>query len=399
MLTPEAELLLRVIGCDAGDDGLRQLMERPGFDWNRLIWLAEREKATSVVWGALRTVDGAAVPPERGRQLARLASISDFRMLHHRDRLAEALEELARNDIEVVLLKGAGLAATVYGSFVQRPMYDLDLLVRADQGRAAWDALRQAGWTHDDAETPGDFYHEHHHFPPLDDPSGTGLAIEIHTAPWAGAVELSAESIWNAARPVEVAGHRAYTLDVNHQILHLAIHFSWAHMLRSAGWRTIRDLRQLVDASPVDWLAVVRLAQDTGGGTCCYWTFALARRLGAVPIPDAVLDALRPPLPAVVLRGLERHFVGGMFDVGCARCPSLRMGRLLWSTAIVHGALRRDTRRPWTRDAEWAVSAARHTPLSLGSRMRQHLAGLPVWARYLQAVLTGRVSAQPPAAR
>ena len=47
---------------------------------------------------------------------------------------------------EVVLLKGAALALTVYGSFVERPMSDVDLLVARGDAPRARDALLAAGW-------------------------------------------------------------------------------------------------------------------------------------------------------------------------------------------------------------------------------------------------------------
>jgi hypothetical protein len=396
LLTAESELLLLAIAPEPGDDALRVAIQRPDLDWDRLIWLAEKEKATAVLWNALRRVVEAGIPPDRSLQLSRLAAISDFRMLHYQRRLGEALAILSRHGIEVVLLKGAGLGTTVYKSFVERPMYDLDLLIRGEQGVAAWNALRQAGWTHDDGACPTDFYHDHHHLPPLDDPSGTGLSIELHTAPWAGAVELSTEAIWKTARPLEVAGVKAYTLSVNHQILQLAIHFAWAHLLQSAAWRTIRDLRQVVATGPVDWEGLVRTAREARAATCCYWTFSLARTLAGVPIPDSVLEALRPPLAALALRGLERHFIGALFDLGHARCPSLRLRRFLWAAAILPGSLRGESLRPWSRDSQWPAPPTTATAPSLRVSLRNHAARLPAWAGYLGAVLWGRVAAAAP---
>src|SRR5690606_24770916 len=142
------------------------------------------------------------IPEERSRQLGMLSAVTELRMRHHQARLLEVVGLLDDAGIPVMLSKGAGLAAATYGSFVERPMYDLDLLIRPEDADRGWDVLRAAGWTHNEVECPAEFYKGHYHLPPLDDPSGTGLAVELHTRPWQGPVELTPEAMWEASRKV-----------------------------------------------------------------------------------------------------------------------------------------------------------------------------------------------------
>jgi hypothetical protein len=341
------------------------------------------------VWKKLKTLPAGTIPAEPARHLSRMAAMWDFRMLHLQGRLVQALAALAEVGIEVVLLKGAGLASTVYGSFAERPMYDLDLLVRPEHADAAWNTLLRAGWTHDEEARPAEFYREHHHLPPLDDPSGTGLSLELHTSPWSGAVELSNDAMWELARPVEIGGRRAFVPCVSHQILHLATHFAWSHVFRSGAWRTCRDLRQLVSGAEVDWEEFVHLARDARGTTCCYWTFSIARSLANVAIPDSVLEALRPPRPQPILRALERHFTGVLFRFGPAQCPSIRVEKALWSAGICPRWSGHHRLRPWTRDPIWASLRGEPGPVALRARLRRHLTRASAWGDYLAAVVAG----------
>ncbi len=387
LLSPEARLLL--LALDRGEDKsrLKSQADDPSLDWNRLVMLAQREKATAQVWKTLAPV-ASTVPEERQRQLGMLTAVNEFRMRHHQARLLEVVKLLDGIGIPVVLLKGAGLAASTYGSFVERPMYDLDLLIRPEDAQRGWDALREAGWTHNEEECPAEFYKGHYHLPPVDDPSGTGLAVELHTRPWQAGVELSAEAMWRDARKVSFGGQEVLVPSAAHQILHLATHFAWTHMLTSGGWRTMRDLGQILATDEVDWKEFVALARESNGSSCCYWTFDIARTLANAPVPDEVMRALRPPLPSPMLNVLRKHYIAAVFHFSPNPCPSLRLGRMMWTAGHAPGMKALNGARPWMRDAEWAEHAHAAPPLAFMEALRNQLADLRKWTQYLGALLT-----------
>ena len=191
-------------------------------------------------------------------------------MLHLEQLLAGALDTLARENIEVVLLKGAGLAATVYGSFTARPMYDVDMLLRPDDAPHAWNALRRAGWVHDEEECPPEFYASHYHLPPLDDAQGTGLAVELHSAPTDGAVLLSGD----ARETCEALGR---ALDIEHvrpEVLPADRGEEIRRLVASGGSIAV------IGRSPVDDSALgaadVAVALDAAGSSTSEWSVQLA---------------------------------------------------------------------------------------------------------------------------
>ena len=141
-LSPEAQLLLLTAGGEKNDQAIRALLARP-VDWPKLTWLSEQERATPVLWRRLSAI---ASLPEAAQPLHRMAMVSEFRMSHLESRLLAALDTLTEAEIEPVLLKGAALALTVYGSFVARPMSDVDLLVPREHVLRARDALLSASW-------------------------------------------------------------------------------------------------------------------------------------------------------------------------------------------------------------------------------------------------------------
>src|SRR5665213_1868925 len=139
-LSPEAQLLLLTAGGERNDEAIRALLAHP-LDWAKLSWLAETERATPVLWRRLIALGSL---PDEAQPLHRMAMVAEFRMSHLESRLLSALDTLAAAGTEAVLLKGAALALTVYGSFVARPMSDFDLLIAREKATRARDASSRA---------------------------------------------------------------------------------------------------------------------------------------------------------------------------------------------------------------------------------------------------------------
>ena len=378
-LSPEAQLLLLTAGGEKNDPAIKALLARP-LDWAKLSWLAELERATPVLW---RRVNANAALPEEAQALHRLAMVSEFRMSHLETRLLSALDTLAAAGADVVLLKGAALALTVYGSFVARPMSDVDLLVRRDDAIRARDALIAAGWTASTGSTP-EFYEGHHHLPPLVDGMGTKTTLELHTSlffeghPFA----LTSDDIRARAERVTVHGRTVLVPSVHDQLLHLCLHFAWSHMMATGAWRAFRDLDALLRTERVDWKEFTKLAKETRGASACYWTFRLARTLAGVSVPTWVERALAPPEPEFALRRLEQHFTYDLLPTENIS-PSLWLTYTMWRAGLRprwsgHGRV-----RPWDR-ADELLAAERP---GRARRMLLHLKNAKSWTRYARLVL------------
>jgi len=380
-LSPEAQLLLLTAGGEKNDPAIKVLLAKP-IDWAKLGWLAEQERATPVLW---RRVSANAALPEEAQSLHRLAMVSEFRMSHLESRLLSALGTLEAAGTEAVLLKGAALALTVYGSFVARPMSDVDLLVRREDAERARDALTAAGWTASTANTPA-FYEGHHHLPPLIDGMGTKTTLELHTSlffeghPFA----LTSDDIRARAERVTVHGRTVLVPSVHDQLLHLCLHFAWSHMMATGAWRAFRDLDALLRTERVEWKEFTKLAKETRGASACYWTFRLARALAGVQVPAWVERALAPPEPEFALRRLEQHFTYDLLPTENIS-PSLWLTYTMWRAGLRprwsgHGRV-----RPWDR-ADELLAAERP---GRAQRLLFHLKNARSWSRYARLVLLG----------
>ena len=214
------------------------------------------------------------------------------------DELTRVLRVLRDASIPAIVLKGAALAITIYPSIGHRPMDDIDLLVRRadrDRGRAA---LEAAGYW---------FLPEpRQRFSPLDTQftgemgfcRGERPVIELHweltSSEWFRRLAaLEIEALWQAARPFEIDGVQAFQLSIYDTLLHLCLHLSvHSYVHRNGYW----DIRQLLDHErPFPWERFVARARQFRLTAACYFVLDALASASDVPIPQNVLETLRPP--------------------------------------------------------------------------------------------------------
>lgn len=350
-LSPEIRLLLHALREPADDEALPELLDGT-IDWPTAVTLAERERALPALWNRLEGLPEQYLPAPIATRVRQLAFVSQFRMGLLQRRLDETLHVLADAGIEVILLKGAGLATTVYPSFQDRPMEDLDLMVKRDRAGEAWALVRGIGWHWDHNERLDTFYADHHHYPPLDDERGTGAGLELHTHlfPEGHPFTLPVSTLWDRAEQVPGRPDGVFVLSRHHQILHLCLHFAWSHKLSDGFWRTFRDLDALCRTGAIDWAEFSRLATWTRAASCCYWTLRLAKRMAGLDVPDDLLDELRPPGTESLHRLLERHYMANL-NRELTTCPSVRLLSTAWEMGIRPRWSGHGTSRPWSRTA------------------------------------------------
>lgn len=353
-LSPEAQLLLLTAAASPNDALLRQIV-RAGIDWERLCALAQYEEGASVLLRQLGRVTADAGDSDCS-ELRGLATISVMQMLQLEQLLHQTIAILAEQGIEVVLLKGAGLAYTAYSSFGDRPMGDLDLLVRPQHAQRAWSLLQTRGWIPDEGEVGAERYIGHQHLPRLFRESGT-FRLEIHAAllPEEHPFRFSTDTFWERAQRVTANG-RAFTVPCPiHQLWHVCVHFAWSHAMRWGSWRTLRDITAIGQSGGIDWTEFVTFARETRSASCCFWTLRLARRLTGAAVPDDVLRSLRPPYPEFIVQRLERHFVSNLFPSE-NRCPSVWLAHRFWEVAFSPRWSRHGAARPWRATERWRAS-------------------------------------------
>ncbi len=372
---------------DAEPESIKSILEG-GLNWPRLSGLTVISRAGPAVWAELRRQPEHLVPAETRDYLRQFAMVTSLRMSHLEQRMWQVFSALEEAGVEVIVLKGAALALDVYGSFSERPMSDLDILVRPEHGERARAVLLDNGWMSDELpEARKDFYQGHHHMAPLKDAHGTELKLEIHTSlfPENDPFVVDPAELWESSVELAVGDRHIRVLARRYQLLHLCVHFAWSHTMQSGAWRTCRDLHALARKYEIDWEEFADVAERANASTSAYWTLRLAETLALFPAPDWLLDRLRPPLPEMALRRVETHFAHQALP-GDTRCPSVSLTRKIWEFGIRPEQSGHGAARPWLRE-DIFLHQLHPAGQTTGAKMRRHWSNLSKWMAYGRRIL------------
>jgi hypothetical protein len=171
--------------------------------------------------------------------------------------LDETLRRLAQRGVEAIALKGGAFLAAE--NVCSRSMVDLDLLVRSRDKKKAFQALTSEGYK----LLPDNTWYEslnHHHAPPLLDPSGY-IAVEIHTrlAPNFDNPLISADVLFSNTQTGSIGNTSVSIPSETHRLIHLIIHAMVAdngYWLIEIRLRDLIDLLEVQKSGRVDWQCV-----------------------------------------------------------------------------------------------------------------------------------------------
>jgi hypothetical protein len=330
--TPEAALLMAASSGNPSSPSVRRLMEGR-LDWALLTRLAVESHATVGLWEVISRFPGL---PGETRALQSLAVVNDFRRHHIRNFVARISRDLEVEGIQVMVLKGAALLVGGVSRPIARTMSDIDLLVVNGSPDKAWELCRSKGWTLvDEAWTP-ELYREHHHLPPLLDPDGVNVALELHRIllPGLYLLGLDVGGIIERSRLVRVGNTDVRVPSVEDLLVHACLHFAWSNKLRHAAWRAFADCHAIISDPAFDWDRFLAAVSSRRTKRCCYWTLRLGRVIADLDVPDDVLTRLDPAKGGLIATFLERHFVTQLTDHAAEKAIAERMQRWLWLAAL-----------------------------------------------------------------
>lgn len=359
------------------------------LNWARVAVIAEGERASPVLWKTIGPIAKGRINSEAAEHLKKSAMVYDFRMLRLESRIQNTIKVLRERDIPVLLLKGAAMVASVYGSFTKRPMSDIDILIRREDAARARQAVIDSGWPETTDPALLELLKDAHHMPHFTDSEPTGLRVELHThfLPLTEPFVFDEDDLWKDSIALEGKYQGASVASPVHRLYHACLHYGWSHSLSFGAWRTFRDTDALVRDGSFDWPAFTELARRSKGATSCYWTLRLAQRMSGVSVPDSVLVELAPPTPKSAMNALERHLININAPGEAPPCPSTWLQTTLWKAAIRpkwsgHGNVtREDPEHTWERTMGTASTE------TTAAWLLRHVKGVGSWLKFATRTL------------
>jgi hypothetical protein len=256
-LPNKSQRLLLKAACAPGDiaaPAWRSWVERHGLahpdpiSMRLHVWIFRRRKELN-----LSSPEIAALEPAY-----RYAWLTNQRLLNN---AALVLRTLAAHGFDALLLKGLPLLIDIYRDEGARYMEDFDIMVRRQDLQRLVPVLAQLNWK---PLTPGLSFLDILHLRHSDEFSQPGgLSCDVHWRLLRPPNKLvNEEPLWTAKRPIRIRDVAAYTLSVEHMLLHLFVHgMSWE---RVPPIRWILDVHLLLQRHQPDWDSLLREANRRG---------------------------------------------------------------------------------------------------------------------------------------
>ena len=215
--------------------------------------------------------------------------------------LKTILDTFREQGMEVIVLKGAALAGTVYDNIGLRPMNDIDLLVRKEVLDRADKLMTELGYiSYEDVQSKDYYRRKHHHLAPFFK-QDNGIKVEIHgdiVSP-GNPFYIDIRKFWDRAQCVLIEGLNALILSHEDMIVHLCLHSSYSPPSYSLpfknGISNLIDISQVVQiyGEHINWDLIIREAHVGKFTFFIYYPLCLTREVLDVEINKEILDALK----------------------------------------------------------------------------------------------------------
>lgn len=273
--------LLCLLGHEEHQKNLRHLSED---DWREVLRIADQHRLLPMLHARLERGEILAEIPYHHRDTLRAAHrTSALEALAHRSELFAATEMLRAQGIESVALKGAWLAWYAYPEAAERPVRDIDLLVRKDQALEAFHHLQEQGFVQREgsAQLPEDMLRSAKHLPPITSPMGVEFEIHMHAwEPASGPAwpmpALQDTRILENAEPAGPDDPCRYP-GARHMLMHLVVHAAYSHRF-DIGPLILFDIKYLLERSDISMADFWRDAEKGGWLQGAALTMALVKR-------------------------------------------------------------------------------------------------------------------------
>ncbi len=268
-------------------------------EWEAVVTEADRHRSVPLLCRRLvsRFPTERVPAPARDRLQRgyRTSAVKNLRRFHS---LAPVLNGFSQAGIQVIVLKGAYLASTVYENFALRQMSDVDLLLRREDLAAADSILASSGFRRREFDlAPAREENEFHYR----GPAGGGM-IEIHWELYKPdyPFRFDLEAMRLAAVPAMVAGVEVLVFSPEDQLVHLASHAA-IHRFEF-GLRSLCDLAEVIARNTIDWPLLVEKANRWRTGRAVGISLALVREWFRAEVPaEAIAGLGTADLPKALL--------------------------------------------------------------------------------------------------
>jgi len=306
----------------------------PEINWWKIISEAYDHGIPTILNYGLKNVKDVAkvIPNEILENLKTMSKILEFRnrlLLHE---LGNLIQTINATGAQVIILKGAALAQTVYSDITLRAFGDIDLLAQPNDWPKLRNTLRELGFTPDrnfDELTEQDIWDYTCSFRTINFRKTNPLPVhlDIHfNSVHIGWPKSESHKLWARAIEIKMPNATALGLCPEDLLVHLCIHLTFHNFSKLQWFVDIYKTIQYYNET-LDWNKLINESKDNKGRILpLYYGLSYTKRLLDGPIPSDVLEELKPNW----LRRKQFEFIWDKKDVLQRKAKSHATFPLAW---------------------------------------------------------------------
>lgn len=282
------------------------------LDWSLVVQIAFENRVASLLSFTLSGVSRSHLIPQRESGILKKFYLEtaqkNMRIKHSLKRILEVLGSMG---IDVIVLKGAALAYSVWPSMATRQMHDIDIVVPIERVREAIGAIMDLGYRRKGTYSI-DWHLEHtKEFDSLLDPVN-GVVVEVHYRFFTPnpMLKIDERPFWDNSELIDFDGVAARVLGSEELMVLLCLHVSVGHFLRD-NMRSLLDILLLTETrrASLDPKKLRSYFEDPHvGPLIAFPVLVCARYLGVdfTKVFEHATDALSVHYSGLKLRILEK---------------------------------------------------------------------------------------------
>jgi len=297
--TPADKLMLELLRGEA------QLPDPADPLWEGCASSLAREALAGVGLGLLKKrglLEGLAPPARRLLEKELNKVRTEQVILFHR--FGALADRLARAGVPTILHKGGALAPLIYDRTEDRPMVDIDVIIRPEDWTRVHEMLLASRYRLPPGEGT-DFWRENYYNMAVASPEDPPASFDLH---WSitqeGRYNISTEDLFQRAVPFTWDGRRLLRMGNEDLLLSLFLHLAYHYFEARLLW--LYDMKRLMQAWPIDWNVLRERADAWGLRTVVALNLSFLAKVFPEAIPPEALGAARSgPVRSLLLAPLR----------------------------------------------------------------------------------------------
>ncbi len=272
------------------------------LDWSYIVKNASQHGISPLLYYNLNKISTDNLVPEKESVYLKKEYYRNLsRIILIYDELEKILTSFNDAGIDVLVLKGAALATTLYPDIGLRPMSDIDILCHENDLSKAKQKLFELGFAiapdlkelYEKGLPVENYYLKHHPHLPQFYKKGRGIFLELH---WALTSEtlpfhINIEEIWSRAVKAKIAGNDVLVMSDEDSLIYHCTHI--ARHRFSAKLREYCDVSEIASL-PIDWDDITNVAKKNKLKSPVYYALYFTNILLRTPVSEKFLYQLKP---------------------------------------------------------------------------------------------------------